>query len=185
MAAPAAAGLRAGDILIAIDGDTSTTQLGAPEELSAFYETLLEKPSSVETQFFVYRPDTKERLTFAVQPQTITTAHRQVYETNYGFSVINIPQAYNPVFQLPNETKGVFTITMAGDEEILNGDIEDYCLITAVNGQAVANVADFKKEFEAALQSGEPIRLTKQSNSYTFTPAAGGVGAISYVVIVP
>ena len=162
--AAAKAGLKAGDIITAFDGQ--------PVEKAAEFQrrVAMKKPGS-EVEITILRDDKKKTLTAKLEErpsndQLASNAKEQASE-KLGLTVQNLTDDIAKQLELVGQ-KGVLVTDVESGSPAAMADIQPGSLIQEVNRKPVDNVSEFKKAVDAAAKEGKVMLRVRYEKSSIF-----------------
>lgn len=136
---PAAeAGLRGGDILLAIDGQPVDGRF--PEQLPPIKNLIASRPVGTELKFSIKRADTTRDYLVTTEELVSRVGEESVVEV-WGLSIREVSRPYARENQLPNE-EGVLVIGVQRGFPAAVAGLSSGDVITKINDQPISSIAD-------------------------------------------
>ncbi|MBI4624438.1 MAG: PDZ domain-containing protein [Verrucomicrobia bacterium] len=149
-----AAGLRVGDVIVALDG--AEVPARRPEDTDVLARQIRQYRSGTQAVFGVWRDGRKMDVPVTLEPQPVPAAEMPWWEdVQLEFSAREIAFDDRVRLQLPMEAKGalVESAVPAGWAALAGLRADD--VIEAAGGKPVANLAELKQERELVVASGK------------------------------
>ncbi len=142
------AGLQVGDIILSV-GD-EPVEVREQRDLSRFREMVQRAGAGEEIPLFVYRDGrrTLVSLTLGSRPKTVFMAE-EVEDREFGLTVKELTFDFLQATNAPADVRGVFVaeVENAGWADVGGVQVND--IITAVQGQPITDLEDFRETMEA------------------------------------
>lgn len=174
----ATAGLKAGDLILRVDGKTEPVRVTEQSQLYRFHRVeLLSRPGE-RHELTIYRPGGW------FQDITMTTREKlygpvPIFNES-GIYVRDITPDIRDHYGVSNDIQGVIVIK---DLSTSSADL-DKMVIIAVNGAPVKNAKDFLTAMQKASGDGKPvIVLSLVQTSFSEKGSGGGIGGLFYVTL--
>ncbi len=155
------AGLKIGDVIIAVDD--KPLEIQRDEELGRFRELITRQPpgKTLSLKFFRDGKIREKKITLAPAPRAIDLAEKYQL-SELGLEVRRLTRDILYDYNLPLDAKGVYVFQVDRAAPAGLGGLEAGSIITAVNGQPIANLSDFQEKMARVL-ADKPAKLMFQT----------------------
>jgi len=159
-------GLRAGDILVEINGDPVSARTRADLLDLEWNYTVMEAGEPIRLTVLRGAPGDRERLSFEgileeLPPMPAFGRHAgELNEHRYatlGLGVEKLVELHHIIHEIPVDTDGVFVKTVREGSVASRADLEPRDVITRVNDRAIPDLETFRAALDEALAAGEPV----------------------------
>lgn len=172
--------LKAGDIVLSVNGKSDTVDVSDESGLHRFLTTVLESTPEKTVKLEVYRQD-EGRISFDLVPEESLFKQPEVYETSYEFNAVELTRDKRRLWNLSDEIQGVWIYAQNRDQydnpsHPIQGFLYENQIITKVNGVPTPDVNAFQEAYESAIID-KTIILTIYSGPAAYRDDDGGVGS--------
>lgn len=162
---PAAkAGLRAGDIIVSVNGSEEMVAISHPMKMYKLYTPMADSRAGDPFQLRVFRPGDQTEHDLTVISGSLFVGREEAFHTEFGFSVYPISQSDRMYSSISDEIQGVYVDLEVekdsdGDSNVIHGSLQDGRIITEVNGRPIADVRSFRDALRVASKA-KVIQMT-------------------------
>lgn len=169
------AGLKTGDILVAVDGDEDIVEIINDENYWKMARFIRDSSPDQRYRLKIYRADPSMYYEVDLKPQTRFYGRIDTYRTDAKFSVFDITPDFRELHGIPDGIQGVVFDTDDGSWNI--GSLYENGIITHINGIPTPSVEIFRKMYED-LPKGKDFQITQVHSSSVYDQEHGGPGAV-------
>lgn len=148
----AAAGMQAGDVIVAIDGTPITVEYG--EEIPPLLKDLADRPVGASVVFDIERGDEKISLTVETEKQQRDRGDEAAFPA-WGITAGRITKQMAHQWQLPGGIEGAFisSVRRGSPAQIAEPALEPGQVIRAVDGQPINTLSDLVAVYDRVMES--------------------------------